>query len=399
MLQGKVKILFLLSRFLDGGIDTVLVGYLQRLAQNPRYQITLAIAIQMGNLEAFKSRIPENVELVYLVESEWLTKWRRKKIEKKLPVSIKLYDEFFLNPIRRYLIDSRLKQLAENHDLLVDFDAHFHSFVKNIKKPKIVFFHFCFSSILKNDSRKIAKMKKRLICYDKVVVISKAMLEEGYNLFPELTNKLIVIYNAQERKTLSELAQKNPNDERIKKEYILTVERLEESQKDVTAILKAFKLLREKYGRKEKLYIIGKGNSEMDLKQLADEIGIADEVEFLGFQSNPYPWIKESCLLVHNAKFEGLPTILIEGLMLNKLIVASDCPTGPREILNEGKAGVLVPVGDAEAMARAINKVLTEKDYSCQLKDGVHSYSDNFTFERTEQQFDFMVRQLVGLIV
>ena len=104
-------------------------------------------------------------------------------------------------------------------------------------------------------------------------------------------------------------------------------------------------------------------------------------------------------MLVHSAKFEGLPTILIEGLMLNKLIVASDCPTGPREILNDGKAGVLVPVGDAEAMARAINKVLTEKDYSCQLMDGVHSYSDNFTFERSEQQFDFMVRQLVGLIV
>jgi glycosyltransferase involved in cell wall biosynthesis len=118
-------------------------------------------------------------------------------------------------------------------------------------------------------------------------------------------------------------------------------------------------------------------------------------VEFLGFQDNPYPWIDKARILIHSAKFEGLPTILIEGLMLNKLIVATDCPTGPKEILNEGKAGILVPVGNAEAMAEALNKLLTDEQLSATIINEVNMHSDTFSFKNTEKKFDNLITELL----
>ena len=109
---------------------------------------------------------------------------------------------------------------------------------------------------------------------------------------------------------------------------------------------------------------------------------------FLGFISNPYPWIQRCRLMVHSAKFEGLPTVMIEGLLLGKLIVASDCPTGPREILSGGAAGVLVPVGDAPVFASAIHRLLTDEAYARELARGAALSAGRFTFETIAPQLD-----------
>lgn len=395
MSQRKIKILFLLSRFLDGGIDTVLAEYLRWLSNNPKYQVTLAIALQMQGMEVFENRIPSNVNVVHLVKNEWLIKWRKKKVTQKLPKPIKLYDEVLLNPIRRAIIARGIRRLAKQNDVIVDFDSHFYSFLKNIRTPKVAFYHFSFAAMAQNAPKHMKRLGNKLNSYDKIVTISKAMQEECGKLFPKLTDKLVVIYNAQDRYKIEISAQKEPADNRINVPFLVAVERLAEQQKDISTLIQAFKILREKYHRTEKLYIIGKGNSEMDLKQLADEIGIANEVEFLGFQSNPYPWIKKAQLLVHSAKFEGLPTILIEGLMLDKLIVATDCPTGPREILNDGKAGILVPVGNPEVMADAMNSLLTDKQLSDAVRRNVLCHSEIFTFDHTGKQFDNLIKELL----
>ena len=397
MPKRKIKILFLLSRFLDGGIDTVLTEYLCRLSGNVNYEITLAISIKMDELEVFKNRIPSNVKIVHFVKQQWLTKWRKRKIRQKIPAYIKLHDELLLNPIRRIMIANNIKRLATQNDVIIDFDSHFSSFLKNIKKPKVAFYHFSLAAMAEKNPRYIKKISQELAYYDRIVTISKAMCKECEILCPKLANKLIVIYNGQDRDRLKSFASEKVIDNRINTPFLVAVERLTESQKDVSTILHAFKILHEKYQRTEKLYIIGKGNSEKDLKQLANNIGIANEVEFLGFKANPYPWIDKARLLIHSAKFEGLPTILIEGLMLDKLIVATDCPTGPKEILNEGKAGILIPVGDAEAMAEGINKLLTDEQLSATIMNGVYLHSDTFSFKNTEKQFDNLIKKLLDL--
>ena len=163
----------------------------------------------------------------------------------------------------------------------------------------------------------------------------------------------------------------------------MSVSRLEESQKDVSTLLRAYATFRSNYVHTEQLLIIGKGKSEQQLRDLAEQLGISNSVHFLGFCANPYPWISRCKLYVQSSKFEGLPTTLIEALLLDKDIVATDCPTGPREILNAGEAGLLTPVGDVEKMAAAMHDALCNESVRQRLADGRRVHKGQFTMEKT----------------
>lgn len=383
--KRKKNIVFLMSRFLDGGIDTVLVEYLRYLAKDERYQITLAIATYMDKLEVFRNRIPKNVKVIYFNRMKLLTRVPQKRITKQAGKITKLYGEI-MNPILRRKTQHNIHKLAKTTDLFIDFDCCAYSFLKSVHTKKIAFFHFSFAQSMAQNPKRMKRIRKQLEKYDSVITISKAMKDEGCKMFPELKDKLFVIYNAKDQESIRRNAEIPVADERIKEPYFLAVERLEESQKDITTLLKAYALLRKEKGVKEKLYIIGKGNSEELLRQLTVDLDIDKDVEFLGFISNPYPWIKNSKLLLHSAKFEGLPTVLVEGLLLGKLMVSSDCPTGPKEIFNYGKAGVLVPVGDARAFADATYQLLTDSALQQQILQGVTERAFDFTFPAIDKK-------------
>ena len=364
------RLLFLLSRFLDGGIDTVLVEYLRHLSQRGCYRLTLAIATDMGELEVFRSRVPHDVRVVHLVSSPALTRLPQRKIRQKLPLPLKLWNETALQPVRRSIIGRELKRLAREHDVVIDFDCCHYSYLRNVGCRKVAWFHFSFDKLMEQNPRRMKRIGRRLEWYDRVVCISQAMLAECERLFPLLKGKLCLVYNAKDPASLMERASEEVADERIRQPYIIAVERLEESQKDLSTLLRAYQLLTQKYGHTERLYIMGKGRSEQQLRALAKELAVDETVDFLGFSSNPLPWIYRSRMVVHSAKFEGLPTVMIEALQLGKLIVASDCPTGPAEILAHGEAGVLTPVGDAEAMAAAMHRLLTDTELQERIKKG-----------------------------
>lgn len=386
------RLLFLLSRFLDGGIDTVLVEYLRHLSQRGCYRLTLAIATDMGELEVFRSRVPHDVRVVHLVSSPALTRLPQRKIRQKLPLPLKLWNETALQPVRRSIIGRELKRLAREHDVVIDFDCCHYSYLRNVGCRKVAWFHFSFDKLMEQNPRRMKRIGRRLGEYDRVVCISQAMLAEGERLFPLLKGKLCLVYNAKDPASLMERASEEVADERIRQPYIIAVERLEESQKDLSTLLRAYQLLRTRHGHSERLVIIGKGQSEQQLRALAKELAIDETVDFLGFSSNPLPWIYRSRMVVHSAKFEGLPTVMIEALQLGKLIVASDCPTGPAEILAHGEAGVLTPVGDAEAMAAAMHRLLTDGELQERIKKGMRKQQYLFSFEATDRQFDRLVK-------
>lgn len=201
---------------------------------------------------------------------------------------------------------------------------------------------------------------------------------------------------AKDKYLLMQRAQEQVNDPRILQQYILAVERLEESQKDLTTLIHAYHLLKEKYGVEEKLYLLGKGRDEEKLRQLAYSLELQEEVIFLGFHNNPYPWIDHARIIAHSAKMEGLPTVLIESLILGKLIVSSDCPTGPREILNDGKAGLLVPVGDAEELCEAMHRLLTDDTLATGITLNIKEHQREFLFDKTINQFREVINSLLN---
>jgi glycosyltransferase involved in cell wall biosynthesis len=382
------RLLFILSRFLDGGIDMVLVDYLRRLAACPDYRIGLAISTKMDELEVFADAIPKNVTVHHLVSNKSLTRWRKQKVKGTVPAYAKVWDEAILSPVRRHLIGKGLRRLASEYDVMIDFDCCHYAWLKTIAVRKLVWFHFSFKHLMEQNPRRTRRIGRHLGCYDRIVVISKAMQEEGEELFPWLDGKWSLIYNAKDKALLEQKAAEAVDDKRISQPYILAVERLEESQKDTTTLLHAYRLYKDAWPQAEKLYILGKGRDKHLLQQTAVRLGIQDDVEFLGFTPNPYPWIMNARLIAHSAKMEGLPTAMIESLVLGKLIVATDCPTGPREILDDGKAGLLVPVGDARAMADAFHRVLTDRPLQQQLLTHAATHQRNFLFESTLQRLE-----------
>jgi len=101
--------------------------------------------------------------------------------------------------------------------------------------------------------------------------------------------------------------------------------------------------------------------------------------------------------MVLSSKYEGLPTVLIEGLILGQVLVGTDCPTGPREILDDGKAGLLTPVGDAPALAAAMLQGLCDHDLRASLSRAALQHADLFSVATFRREFRRLLETL-GLI-
>jgi len=136
---------------------------------------------------------------------------------------------------------------------------------------------------------------------------------------------------------------------------VLGVGRLTQ-QKDFRTLIRAFAGVRRR--RPARLIILGEGNERPGLEALAEELGVRADVSLPGFRDDAMAYMARSDLFVLSSVFEGLPTVLIEALAAGTRVVSTDCPSGPREILQDGVLGALVPVGDARAMAEAMAEAL-----------------------------------------
>ena len=88
---------------------------------------------------------------------------------------------------------------------------------------------------------------------------------------------------------------------------------------------------------------------------------LKDKVKLLGYTNNPFPYIRKADILILTSRFEGLPNILLEAQFLKKYIISTDCPTGPKEILLNGKAGDLIKVKDYKKLSLLINQYHNRK--------------------------------------
>lgn len=102
------------------------------------------------------------------------------------------------------------------------------------------------------------------------------------------------------------------------------------------------------------LLILGEGEQRAELELLAQQLGVADDVRMPGYEPNPFKYMRRAAVFVLSSRYEGLPNALIQAMACGCPVVATDCLSGPREILADGKYGALVPVGDADALAQAI---------------------------------------------
>ncbi len=127
-------------------------------------------------------------------------------------------------------------------------------------------------------------------------------------------------------------------------------------QKAFPVLIEAFAQVRK--CRPARLLILGEGEERPSLEGLVRQLGLEEDVRLPGFVANPYAYMARAAVFVLSSRWEGLPTVLVEAMSLGTPVVATDCPSGPREILHGGQYGPIVPMDDPQALAEAIENCL-----------------------------------------
>lgn len=190
----------------------------------------------------------------------------------------------------------------------------------------------------------------------RVVAVSR----QGQAIFRRrmgLTN-VQTIYNPVAIQRIQKAAQETSTPALTGKPYLLAVGRLE--------AVKRFDLLLAAYARSDArnnfdLIILGQGSLYNNLQQQLQQLGLEERVLLAGHVTNPYPYLSQARFTVLSSDHEGFPMVLIESLCLGRPVIATDCPTGPDEIIRHEQNGLLVPVGDVEALSAAIDRLINDQ--------------------------------------
>ena len=192
---------------------------------------------------------------------------------------------------------------------------------------------------------------------DKVLVNSlqfKNQLKKKFNVDAQC------IYNPLNTKEIKKKSKKRTKKYFKKKNTlkIINIGRFTD-QKDQITFLKALNLIKSKI--KIEAIILGRGILQESLKKYIKDNNLNHSVKLLTFTKNPYPILNQADLSVLTSKFEGLPNVLLESIVLKKFTISSNCPTGPKEILLNGKGGFLFKVGNHKQLAKYILIYLKKK--------------------------------------
>jgi glycosyltransferase involved in cell wall biosynthesis len=193
---------------------------------------------------------------------------------------------------------------------------------------------------------------------DAVVAVSEGVARELRRVAPGVAPRLHVVPNLVVTPAVWERARaplRHPWLQPGAPPVILSVARLA-AEKNLPALLDAVAMLRRR--RAVRLVVLGEGPARPQLAAHAAALGITADVDLAGFDPNPYRYMTRASVLALSSRVEGLPTVLIEALALGTPVVATDCESGPREILRDGRFGRLVPVGDVAALADALAATL-----------------------------------------
>lgn len=193
---------------------------------------------------------------------------------------------------------------------------------------------------------------------DSIVTVSQGVAEDIARITRLPPGRFHVIYNPivfPEMQTLAAADIDHPWFRAGQPPVILAVGRLAR-QKDHITLLKAFAHLHQLLPIR--LIILGEGEKRLELEKLAGQLGIDTDVELAGYVENPFAFMAHCAVFVLSSQWEGFGNVLVEAMACGAQVVSTDCPSGPAEILEGGRYGRLAPVGNAAALAAAVQTAL-----------------------------------------
>ena len=380
------KILFCTDSLIMGGQEKISIDYLKMLSESNKYEIFLLINEDNGEKgNIFLDKIPKEIKYKFVIDKEIISRINKYRELKKKNLIYKVFYNYYLRK-RKKSYNENIKKLISNieYDYLIDFTCQL-----PIELCDNRVFSWIHVSLNIWKKEKIKELRKKILKINKLVVLNENMKKEGKRLL-FVENKIEVIpnfFDIDEIKILS-LDNSKLNDkekELLKDDYFFACCRVDK-QKDIDTLIESYKILKEKYNIKEKLYIAGVGDQKERLENLIKSYQLEKDIVFLGLQKNPYIWMKNARFFVHSSHYEGFGLVLVEALITNGMVISSDCPVGPREILENGKSGILFPVGDKEGLVEEIKKILIDKRMVEEYKKEARRRMEDFSKEKVRKR-------------
>lgn len=350
----KKKVMFMIPHLKGGGAERVLIDILNNLDQT-KFDITLIVLQQQG---VYINQIPLGIKVKYLLKGSKRMYWLQSRIIKyfrKWYYSLKIKEQYdieiaFLEGMATNLIansrNKRSKKIAWIHT-----DMYINNWTKNM-------FYF-------GDETRCYKK------FDELIFVSNDSMSAFNRRFKGISTTQKVIPNPI---IPDQIIKKSEAFEIVyNNKTVVAVGRLN-AQKGFDLLIQAFSKLVEQF--KVNLVIIGEGPQHNELERLVKTLNLTKSVKLIGYQENPYPYIKAADLFVSSSRMEGYPVVLLEALVLGKAIVATEI-RGNMELLSEGDAGLLCDCS-VEGLVKALSEVLDGTTSISTLEMKSQRYADRF---------------------
>ncbi|AJX33086.1 glycosyltransferase [Burkholderia oklahomensis] len=355
----RVRILFHIDDFGKGGTETALLAWLNTLDRSA-FEIGLSVTYPTPDLATWCAKaIPSDVALHVLTPERWMHALHQRERVRKLRGGEKLLHKASTHALIRPLVARRFLRLARGYDVVCDFDFSLRRIAGQGGARWIGVSHYSFAARFGDKSA--SYMARRIGQYERYAafaVLTPDMRREAERLFASTRVAVTELPNVIDPLALRARAAEPA--ELPAGRFIVSVARLDEGQKDHRTLLRAYAKVRARRADAPRLVLVGDGPDRRVLEQLADELGLGDAVQFAGFCANPFPSVRAADMLILSSRYEGLPMVLGEAMALGTPVISTDCPTGPRDQLDGGRGGLLVPPGDADALADAIERMLAD---------------------------------------
>ncbi len=365
------KILFVITSLGGGGAEKVLL-YIFKYLDREKFIPYLVLFTNEGE---YLAEVPQDVRIFDLNKKN-----RFDFFKLIILLAFRIYPKIKPDIVISFLIYTNLvvliaRKLSSIKPHIIISERNYTLWVqKNLQMPKI---------------KRI--LAKRIYSQaDKIIAVSKGIGMNLLNTFKIPKKKIHVIYNGIDSALIKSMIEEPVNDTAWISDntpIIIACGRLT-YQKNYSLLLKAFAIMQKQID--SKLLILGQGEDRVSLGELTSRLGIQEKVIFLGFQKNPYKYMKASDIFVLSSLWEGFGNVIIEAMACGVPVISTKCH-GPEEIINDGINGILVPGEHPEAMADAIIRLLKDRRLAEHLINGGYKRIEDFKVGKMIAEYEKVI--------
>ncbi len=347
--KKKLKVVFCLRDMQLGGVESVLVRTLEQLIRRDDLDISFVSYVKITEpvyAEWFNAH-PE-IKTYVLYPCSWLG------TELKRFFLVRLVQHIMRDTYRGARRMFFKHHILHNADVVIDYyDFGFRKELRRVRAKRVAWWHSSINKFLANHS--YVKYVKN---YDLFVTLTDGFVDEFKARWPKYKKKIVRVYNPVDiddvRRRIAAAVVPHYG------KYFVSVARLS-GDKDIETVLRAFDMFWQNTNQPDVYMVFVGGGDVTKYRAVADTFASRDKIVFAGPQKNPFGFMRGAIAHILSSYGEGLPTVLIEAMLVGIPNIASDCKNGPREILMNGDAGLLFTPGNADELAMHMENVWKNK--------------------------------------